>query len=191
MREGSSLTETCLTQERLGLFTWHEWLQATWKHQMVSVEVGINSTDYLIIFSIIEFATESSIESLLWQGYGHPAGPGMGGARPGFPNQVPPASSQHQMLQQAQAQAQARAQAAMAGQNPSNFPRPAPGQTNPALMRPALGQNPAGPLAPLKAGWTEHNAPDGRKYYYNAATKVSSWVRPVEAVPQVLFWQLL
>jgi hypothetical protein len=27
-------------------------------------------------------------------------------------------------------------------------------------------------------GWTEHTAPDERKYYYNAATKQSSYVRP-------------
>lgn len=26
--------------------------------------------------------------------------------------------------------------------------------------------------------WTEHKAPDGRTYYYNAATKQSSWTKP-------------
>ena len=26
--------------------------------------------------------------------------------------------------------------------------------------------------------WTEHKAPDGRCYYYNAATKQSSWEKP-------------
>ena len=28
--------------------------------------------------------------------------------------------------------------------------------------------------------WKEFTAPDGRKYYYNAATKVSSWTMPDE-----------
>jgi len=27
-------------------------------------------------------------------------------------------------------------------------------------------------------GWTEHTAPDGRKYYYNSVTRVSAWVKP-------------
>ena len=28
--------------------------------------------------------------------------------------------------------------------------------------------------------WTEHKAPDGRTYYFNADTKVSSWEKPDE-----------
>lgn len=28
--------------------------------------------------------------------------------------------------------------------------------------------------------WKEFTAPDGRKYYYNSATKVSSWTMPDE-----------
>ena len=28
--------------------------------------------------------------------------------------------------------------------------------------------------------WTEHKAPDGRMYYYNNDTKVSSWQKPDE-----------
>ena len=28
--------------------------------------------------------------------------------------------------------------------------------------------------------WTEHKAPDGRLYYYNNKTKVSSWQKPDE-----------
>jgi len=31
-----------------------------------------------------------------------------------------------------------------------------------------------------KTNWTEHKAPDGRTYYYNAVTKQSSWEKPDE-----------
>lgn len=40
------------------------------------------------------------------------------------------------------------------------------------------GSAPAGG-AP-KPDWTEHTAPDGRKYYYNSRTKQSSWEKPDE-----------
>lgn len=32
--------------------------------------------------------------------------------------------------------------------------------------------------APVQDSWTEHTAPDGRKYYYNKALKQSSWEKP-------------
>ncbi|KAL9051066.1 MAG: hypothetical protein Q9162_006239 [Coniocarpon cinnabarinum] len=32
--------------------------------------------------------------------------------------------------------------------------------------------------APLPPGWTEHTAPTGHKYYYNTATKTSTYTRP-------------
>jgi len=35
------------------------------------------------------------------------------------------------------------------------------------------------PPAP-KCAWTEHNAPDGKKYYYNAETQESVWEKPQE-----------
>lgn len=40
----------------------------------------------------------------------------------------------------------------------------------------------AGPetQAPAAAQWSEHNAPNGRKYYYNAVTGESTWERPAE-----------
>ncbi|RMZ83089.1 hypothetical protein DV738_g1181, partial [Chaetothyriales sp. CBS 135597] len=38
------------------------------------------------------------------------------------------------------------------------------------------------PSVPLPAGWTEHTAPSGHKYYYNASTKQSTYTRP-EPVP--------
>jgi hypothetical protein len=31
--------------------------------------------------------------------------------------------------------------------------------------------------APGGSQWTEHNAPNGRKYYYNGATGESTWER--------------
>ena len=30
------------------------------------------------------------------------------------------------------------------------------------------------------AGWTEHTAPEGYVYYYNARSGVSQWERPME-----------
>ncbi|RMD41636.1 hypothetical protein DV735_g3499, partial [Chaetothyriales sp. CBS 134920] len=39
------------------------------------------------------------------------------------------------------------------------------------------------PSAPLPPGWTEHTAPSGRKYYYNALTKQSTYTRP-QSVPE-------
>src|ERR1700737_4970622 len=34
-------------------------------------------------------------------------------------------------------------------------------------------------LSPLPPGWTEHTAPTGHKYYYNAALKKSTYQRPI------------
>ena len=31
-----------------------------------------------------------------------------------------------------------------------------------------------------KCAWTEHTAPDGKKYYYNAETQESVWEKPKE-----------
>ncbi|KAL8783788.1 MAG: hypothetical protein Q9213_004404 [Squamulea squamosa] len=39
---------------------------------------------------------------------------------------------------------------------------------------------PAAPLPPLPAGWTEHKAPTGHPYYYNAATQQSTYSRPTD-----------
>ncbi len=39
---------------------------------------------------------------------------------------------------------------------------------------------------PAKTAWTEHTAPDGRKYYYNSGTKASTYEKPAELLsPQV------
>ncbi len=52
--------------------------------------------------------------------------------------------------------------------------------------------NGTAPPAAAKPTWTEHTAPDGRKYYYNATTKQSVWVKPDElkAAVCVLFFVL-
>ena len=42
------------------------------------------------------------------------------------------------------------------------------------------GQLPPPPGGSAAVSWTEHTAPDGRKYWYNKATKQSTWKRPVE-----------
>ncbi|KAL8766060.1 MAG: hypothetical protein Q9209_007026 [Squamulea sp. 1 TL-2023] len=39
---------------------------------------------------------------------------------------------------------------------------------------------PAAPLPPLPAGWTEHKAPTGHPYYYNAVTQQSTYSRPTD-----------
>ena len=66
------------------------------------------------------------------------------------------------------------------------------------MQPPALGQQPqqaAPPAAAAAAGvaaaapksaWTEHTAPDGRKYYFNAQTKQSTYEKPQELLqPEV------
>jgi hypothetical protein len=35
-----------------------------------------------------------------------------------------------------------------------------------------------------RSDWTEHTAPDGRKYYYNAKLSKSSWEKPDELIDQ-------
>lgn len=42
---------------------------------------------------------------------------------------------------------------------------------------PGFGAFPAPPANPADQ-WTEHKAPDGRTYYYNSVTKLSSWQKP-------------
>jgi pre-mRNA-processing factor 40 len=49
----------------------------------------------------------------------------------------------------------------------------------PAATAPAPALAPA-PAAPPKSEWTEHTAPDGRKYYFNGRTRQSSWEKPEE-----------
>ncbi|KAH0545228.1 hypothetical protein FGG08_000682 [Glutinoglossum americanum] len=44
-------------------------------------------------------------------------------------------------------------------------------------------KKPSSDLTPLPPGWTEHKAPTGHAYYYNAATKQSTYTRPI-APPQ-------
>lgn len=44
----------------------------------------------------------------------------------------------------------------------------------------------AAAAAKPKSDWSEHDGPNGRKYYYNSVTKVSSWHKPEELMtPEV------
>jgi pre-mRNA-processing factor 40 len=54
--------------------------------------------------------------------------------------------------------------------------RPPMQQGQPASASPA-----AGAAAAVKPEWTEHKAPDGRTYWYNARLKVSKWEKPADA----------
>ena len=64
------------------------------------------------------------------------------------------------------------------GAPPAAFPPPPFGGTpRPAGTPPQAAQQPAAAGGPA---WTEHTAPDGRKYYYNKSTGKSSWEKPAE-----------
>eukprot|EP00191_Tetraselmis_sp_GSL018_P019477 CAMPEP_0177582924 /NCGR_PEP_ID=MMETSP0419_2-20121207/3030_1 /TAXON_ID=582737 /ORGANISM="Tetraselmis sp., Strain GSL018" /LENGTH=858 /DNA_ID=CAMNT_0019072245 /DNA_START=64 /DNA_END=2641 /DNA_ORIENTATION=- len=54
---------------------------------------------------------------------------------------------------------------------------------DPSLM--AAGPGPAAAPPAGKPEWTEHNAPDGRKYYYNSRTGKSSWEKPPELMTDI------
>lgn len=41
-------------------------------------------------------------------------------------------------------------------------------------------QPPAAAGVRPKSDWSEHEGPNGRKYYYNSVTKISSWTKPEE-----------
>ncbi|BDA45679.1 probable pre-mRNA-processing protein 40A [Coccomyxa sp. Obi] len=71
---------------------------------------------------------------------------------------------------------------------PGAMPAPGPGPMHmPGPPRPAqpMPQQPRPAAQPGSSGaapnvWTEHTAPDGRKYYYNKALGKSSWEKPAE-----------
>ena len=57
----------------------------------------------------------------------------------------------------------------------------------PPPIAPILAASTSAPpvVGDLKPGWTEHNAPDGRKYYYHSETKQSSWEKPaIDKAPE-------
>src|SRR5271167_9532 len=51
------------------------------------------------------------------------------------------------------------------------------------LLREVIGVTMTGGLSALPSGWTEHTAPTGHKYYYNASLKKSTYQRPTEPPP--------
>lgn len=63
----------------------------------------------------------------------------------------------------------------------SGFPQQRPTTVSPHQL-PQLHMGP--PFRPLlPSGWTEHRAPNGMFYYYNAATGQSTWERPILVPP--------
>lgn len=56
--------------------------------------------------------------------------------------------------------------------------QPAPQQSAPLAASTAPITPGAGAAGASASVWTEHTAPDGRKYYHNKATKQSSWTKP-------------
>ena len=54
------------------------------------------------------------------------------------------------------------------------MPSAAPGSADAGSGGPGAGQDSRAHMGT----WTEHTAPDGRKYYYNAVLKKSSWEKP-------------
>lgn len=54
------------------------------------------------------------------------------------------------------------------------LPPPAPSASETASIDPSLSSD------TKKSEWTEHKAPDGRTYYYNATSKQSLWEKPDE-----------
>ncbi len=67
---------------------------------------------------------------------------------------------------------------------------PAPNGLAPMQQQPPPGQQQQQPPqqqpAQPKPDWTEHKAPDGRLYWYNAKTKTSKWDKPLELLtPEV------
>ncbi|KAK3828890.1 MAG: hypothetical protein J3Q66DRAFT_323830 [Benniella sp.] len=79
------------------------------------------------------------------------------------------------------------------GQPAGPLGQPLPGGHHPGgpMVSPPGGEGfPPAPVPPpflppnwLPPGWTEHKAPDGMAYYYNASTGTSSWIRPTLAPP--------
>ena len=73
---------------------------------------------------------------------------------------------------------------------PGGYPGPpALGEANglaPQQQQQPLQQAPV----PPKTDWTEHKAPDGRPYWYNAKTKQSVWNKPADLMSPEVSWQL-
>jgi len=75
--------------------------------------------------------------------------------------------------------------------NPMQFP---PGMAMPSMtMPPMVDVAKKPPSADTPNVWTEHTAPDGRHYYYNATTRESRWEKPEEMKPNFVeakqcFW---
>ncbi|RXG72651.1 WW domain-containing protein [Armadillidium vulgare] len=67
---------------------------------------------------------------------------------------------------------------------PPGFGPPPPPMPTLGPPRPAFNIPPPGFMAPYGQPTTEHKAPDGRTYFYNTATRQSSWEKPDELKSQ-------
>ncbi len=144
-----------------------------------------------MVLFITSFAQQLLALSLQHPGAAGPGSPGAAAAAAAAAAAVAARLTQG-APQAAQRGAPSGANAGPLGPGPGAFPAGGPGAggfPRPAMGGPAAGPGPAGPAAaggPLAAGgaakpdWTEHTAPDGRKYYYNSRTKQSSWEKPEE-----------
>ena len=106
--------------------------------------------------------------------------PGAGLPPPPY-GMAPPQHQQQQPPQQQPPQQQPQQQQQQQQQPP---------QQKPQQQQPQAGSSaPSGP-GPAKSAWTEHTAPDGRKYFYNQQTKQSSWEKPAELLTSQVGTQL-
>ncbi|KAH7280786.1 hypothetical protein KP509_36G014500 [Ceratopteris richardii] len=87
------------------------------------------------------------------------------GSIPGVPMAQPPSSTPHQWP----VASSGATMVSLTGQQNSASGSSVLGQTTPAFTPLASG-----------AEWQEHVAPDGRRYYYNRITRISSWEKPLE-----------
>lgn len=113
-------------------------------------------------------------------GFAPPAqqGQGMPGQLPGqMPGLSPSAAAPMQQVPQGHGQVTVQPSVAqmMAAQRPA-------AQSQQQGLPAAAAASTASAAAPVQDSWTEHTAPDGRKYYYNKATKQSSWEKPAALV---------
>ena len=87
------------------------------------------------------------------------------------------AAHEKDMEARKEAEAAAAAEAAERGKAAAEAAAAA-AAANPQPEGAAAADGAAASAAPLPAGWKETKAPDGRFYYYHAATKKTQWTRP-------------